>query len=148
MKKPLNDDAIRQAIHAEAIAQRRRLDTFMRAQGHDALADELKVRLKEVDLGSDGARMTWSSISEAQRRLLLLLFNGSALARTSDSLTRYEVQGAASDPRSRYGIATARSLCGRDLLHCDGTAFDPEARFVLTERGRFVVKHGASGASF
>ncbi len=147
MTKPLDDDAIRQAIDAESMAQRRRIDTFIRVQGHNGLADELKVRLKEVDLGLDGARMTWSSISEAQRRLLLMLFNASALVRVPNSPTRYEVQGAASDSRSRCGIATARSLCGRDLIHCDGTVFDPEGRFVLTERGRFVVKHGLGNSS-
>ena len=39
-------------------------------------------------------------------------------------------------------LATARALCAHELLACDGTTFDPELRFVLTERGRFVLAKG------
>jgi hypothetical protein len=39
-------------------------------------------------------------------------------------------------------LATARKLCAHELIHVNGGATDPEAEFVLTERGRFVLRWG------
>lgn len=44
-------------------------------------------------------------------------------------------------------LDTVRNLAARELVAWDGTAFDPEARAVLSERGRFVVRHGQAEAS-
>ena len=74
------DEEIRQLIHAEAMSKRSRLDSLLRSSGQDDLADELKGRLRGVDLGLEVARATWDSLSKAQRRILLLLSKSDPLA--------------------------------------------------------------------
>lgn len=78
----------------------------------------------------DDARGTWAALSQAQRRVLSYMGEGYR----SD----FSALGVI------CGLRTARSLCARELIAVDGGAFDPESRFVTTERGRFVLAHGQS----
>ena len=40
------------------------------------------------------------------------------------------------------GSQTVRALVSHTLLVWDGGVFSPEAKAVLTERGKFVLEHG------
>ena len=109
--------------------------------GPEALARH-DARLRDLDLGITGARGTWHALSAAQRRVLELMMDGRTLVRAPASRTRYGMIGMPHAIRDVCGLPTVRNLAARELLAWDGGAFDPEARAVLTERGRFVFRHG------
>lgn len=116
---------------------------MLREAGRPDLVAELDQNIRDCESGVMGAKSTWRSISPAQRRVLVLLEPGRRLRRCGGSRTRYDAVGGNVEAEGNVcGIATARNLCARELIACDGTAFDPEARFTLTERGRFVLAKG------
>lgn len=104
-------------------------------------------KIRDIDSGVQGARSTWHSISDTQRRVLLLLIGGSQrqLVRAGDVYT-IRGSGTSDDPAKliRTGIRrpTVRAIAARGLLEWTGGTFDPEAAAVLTEQARFVLKHG------
>lgn len=110
-------------------------------EGRQDLADDLDRRLRDVRLGLDFARNCWHSISPAQRRVLELMETGRRLIR-DPARPVYHAIGAPHRFSDCCRLPTARALCAHELIVCDGTATDPEARFVLSERGRFVLQHG------
>jgi hypothetical protein len=121
---------------------RRRLDAvraLLREKGRDDLVADLDAELRNVRLGVTAARSAWHSISPAQRRALEALRAGGWFRRSGGSTTRYDAVGGPEGIANICGIATARALCAHELIACNGGVFDPESRFVLTERGRFVL---------
>lgn len=89
------------------------------------------------------ARTTWHSISDAQRRTLIIVGTGSRkLRRSSWSKNFYDAYGEPHAVDKAAGLLTVRNLCSRGLLAWDGGSFDPEKAAVITERGLFVLRHG------
>jgi hypothetical protein len=118
-----------------------RVLAMLRDEGRPDLADDLTQRLRDIDSGVHGARSTWHSISDAQRRVLLLLGSGPASLRRVGRT--YDVVSPLGSRAIGIRLATARNLAARDLLEWTGGAFDPEASGVITEHARFVLKHGS-----
>lgn len=110
-------------------------------QGRPDLAESYLVRVRDIETGVHGARGCWHALSLAQRRILAEADrNGGRLERAGKEYRH----GARNQPYKPVYVATIRNLCSRDLMAWDGGAFDPEAAVVVTERGRFVLKHGVS----
>lgn len=130
-------DALRWA-EEQSERNARRVKALLWEQGRPDLATELDAKLRDIRLGIDGARSTWHSISDAQRRVLTILGTGRHLIRGTGK-ARYDATGTPYTVVNVCRLATARALCAHDLLAPDGGAFDPEGKFVLTERARFVL---------
>lgn len=113
---------------------------YLRREGRPDLAEHYLARIKDIESGVYGARNCWHALSKAQR---------TALAVAQEQGGRLQRCGKEYRVRDRIWhhqpirVATMRNLCARDLMTWEGGAFDPEAVVVLTERGRFVLKHGA-----
>jgi hypothetical protein len=141
----MTEDEIFMMIERDSMEKRRRTRQVLLEHGRPDLAEELDRNLREVDNGIAGAKATWHSISAAQRRALTILADGYELRRASYSRTKYDGYCAARK-RDALGytcpIGTVRALCARELAHVNGGALDPEKVIVVTERGKFVVKHG------
>ncbi len=140
-------DPILQEIEAQGRRRRQDVRTLIMESGHPdaaAILLQFEQNMRDVDTGIGGARSTWHSISLAQRRVLEALETRWYLMRASGSRTRYDAHGEPHAEGNVCGIATVRNLIRRELLAVDGGAFDPEKKIVLTERGRFVLKHGRS----
>lgn len=138
----MTEDDVLQEIERESQARSARVKALLIAEGRQDLADELDTKLRDIRLGVDGAQSAWHSISAPQRRVLSALAEGRTLVRAPASKTRYGAIGLPDAIADLCSVATVRALCSRELLAPDGGAFDPERRIVLTERGRFVVRHG------
>ncbi|GJE77305.1 hypothetical protein [Methylorubrum suomiense] len=123
-----------------------RVIAVLEENGRSDLVAEFEKRLHDIDSGVDGARSTWHSISDAQRRILLLLSGGRRwLTRSPGSKHFYDAQG---EPHALSRIGTlrgVRALAARGLLDWEGGALDPERKAVLSEKARFVLKHGKPG---
>lgn len=106
--------------------------------GAEAVA-RYDANLRLLDLGITRAQNVWHSITPKQRRTLIVTEqHGGKLGRIGKEY-RHVAR------HQRYVpiyVATLRPLCERDLMAWDGGAFDPEGAAVITERGRFVLKHG------
>jgi len=121
-----------------------RVRALLQAEGRPDLAEELDQRLRDVNLGVARARSIWHSISAAQRALLtMMMASGSKLVR-HDKTSFYDLVAGERLEHRVTRLPTVRSLIGRDLLCCDGGAFDPEAVVILTEHARFVFEKGKS----
>lgn len=118
-----------------------RVMEMLHEEGRPDLAEGLVRRLKDIDSGVYGARSTWHSISDAQRRVLILLASGPASLKRMERTT-YDVVSPAGSRATGIRLATVRNLAARGLLEWTGGAFDPEAAARLTERADFVLKHG------
>ena len=139
------DEDVDAMIHAIEHRDRQRTEAIKRMlinKGRRDLADELDAKLKDVRTGVAGAQSTWHSISPAQRRVLTTLATGRWLIREHGSLSWYEAHGEPEAMARVCRLPTARNLIARELLACEGGAFDPERKLVLTERARFVLRHG------
>ncbi|HZT90373.1 MAG TPA: hypothetical protein VFA12_20700 [Stellaceae bacterium] len=126
-------------LHREQMDGRDRVRALLLELGRPDLVVELEQRYRDIELGLDGARSTWHSISAAQRRAL------KAAAEHGGRLERVGKQYRHRDRHQPYRpiyVATLRNLCARDLTAWDGGAFDPEGAVVVTERGLFVLRHG------
>lgn len=109
--------------------------------GRPDLVEDLNRRIRDIALGLDGARSTWSALSRPQKDILTLLVDrGQYLRRAKDSLNRFVAMG---DPHGFVigGIhaGTVRNLMARDLAE-----WTTGEKVVATERGRFVWKRGPS----
>jgi len=140
------DEEIMFQIERRSQRQLARTRAMLMEAGRSDLVSDLDTNLRDIRLGLTGARSAWHSISKAQRSVLEVMVSGRWLVRSPASRTRYDAHGEPFAVSNVCGIATIRNLTARDLLACDGTAFDPEARLVLTERGRFVLTHGRPAA--
>lgn len=109
--------------------------------GRPDLAAEMDRALKDGASGVTDARSTWHSISDAQRRVLILLASGPATLRRAKGTT-YDVVSPAGCRATGIRLTTVRNLASRGLLEWTGGAFDPEASATATERVAFVLKHG------
>lgn len=117
--------------------------TMLLEAGCADLLDELDRDLREIRLGITGARAAWSALTTPQRRVLLTLMEGNRrLVRQERSRHLYDAVGDPGTVTRVAGLPTIRNLIARGMLTPDGGAFDPEAQAVLTERARFVVRHG------
>lgn len=110
--------------------------------GRPDLAEDLDRRMRDIRLGIAQAAAIWHSISKTQRIVLEKMAQGAYLARTVGSATQYDALGRSPIILKVCRITTARNLCARHLIHVNGTARDPEAQFVVTEHGKFVVAKG------
>ena len=102
--------------------------------------------MRDHDSGVMGARNCWHSLSAAQRRVCLFLAPGRVLLRSLRRRNYYDAHGGPHAISMAARLDTVRHLARRELVAWDGTARDPEARAVATERMAFVVKHGQMGA--
>lgn len=107
----------------------------------DLLADYDR-QMKELDNGIAGAKGCWHALSNAQRRVLIAMGEGRDLRRSIDNPGMYDACGRGC-VLNVCRLPTARRLCEHRLIHVNGGATDPEAEFVLTERGAFVLRWGA-----
>jgi hypothetical protein len=139
----MNDDILQQ-IERDSRERHERVRQLILSEGRPDLLAELDGQMRRIHLGLDGAGSTWQSISNAQRKVLLLMAEGRHLRRAPSSRTRYDAIGEPHAISNVCGLPTVRNLCARELCHVDGGAMDPERKIVLTERGTFVVKHGPS----
>lgn len=110
----------------------------------DVLADYDR-DMRNLDLGITMARNVWHSLSSKQRFVLRAMGQGRYLLRALRSAAQYDAvgRGAIMDI---CRLSTARKLCAHELIHVNGGATDPEAEFVITERGSFVLKHGQAAS--
>lgn len=150
--RPTDYDPVLQAIDRQQQEQSQRTIDFLVAEGRPDLAEELKAKLRDIYTGVDGARATWNALTPPQKRALVS-------ARAGELTTHPQLRpNAGGASRTGYGqlgraggrlvwtftcfLSTARCLCARDLLHVDGGALSPEAKVIITERGKFVLAHG------
>jgi hypothetical protein len=137
------DDEILQRIERDSHERLERTRALLIEQGRPDLAEELDRRIRDIRMGLDGARNCWHSISSRQRYVLGMMARGYSIQRAIRKPTLYDAHGRARVVLSVCRIKTMRALCAHELAHVDGGATDPEAKFVITERGRFVYRHGA-----
>lgn len=135
-----------QALDEKFARQREGVRQILKDAGRDDLVAELDRKIREIDTGIDGARRTWESISDAQRRVLTIVATGKRLVRSGGTKHFYDAHGEPHALPRVAGLKTVRNLCIRELLAWQDGAFDPEAKAVITERGLFVVRHGPRGA--
>lgn len=133
-----------QELDAKFARQREDVRQMLRDSGRDDLVADFDRKMREIDTGIYGARCTWESISDAQRRVLMAMAkDGGALWQSMMNPNAYHMRIAPGEAK-RVGRATVRALAARELLAWDGGAFTPEAKAIITERGLFVVRHGTS----
>lgn len=140
----VTEEEVLQAIDRDEMATRARVRAILVGEGRADAADELDAKYRDINLGTYGARVTWNALSLAQRRTLILTEEGGGLERMDNS-SRYACANERRFPVC--SLPTARNLSARELITVDGGALDPEARFIITERGRFVLKHGPQDPS-
>lgn len=137
--KPDDVEAILQEVERKSRESRARVRAMLKNRP-DLLADYDR-QMKEVDSGIAGAKSCWHSISSAQRTVLRIMGEGRYLRRALRNPKRYDACGRGVI-LNVCRLATARKLCAHELIHVNGSATDPEAEFVMTERGRFVLRWG------
>ena len=139
-------DDFEQRMDEESRREREAIRALCLENGRPDLAADYDKNMRNLDLGITTAQNCWHSISGAQRRVLIALGEGRVLKKCRWSRSRYDACGigyAADAIENICAVATVRNLASRELLAWEGGAFEPEAKVVLTERGRFVLKHGA-----
>lgn len=137
----MTEDDILHQIERHFRERRERVRQVILAQGRPDIVAEFDRDMKNLDSGITGARNCWNSISSAQRRVLQVMGQGRCLRRTIRNPNRFDAcgRGVVLDV---CRLATARKLCAHELIHVNGGATDPEAEFVMTERGKFVLRWG------
>lgn len=134
------EDIIHRLEQQDAAREQKFRAVLLEQGGPEALA-EYDANIKLVRLGITGAKGCWHALSETQRRCLKALSNG-PLVRVMQGGTGYN--HISHSPRGEvFRIATLRNLIARELAAPDGPITDVEFRIVITERGSFVLKHGA-----
>ena len=119
--------------------QRAAFVAYLQSDGHAVAADDYLAKMREIDNGISGARGCWAAMTATQRRALTEAnIHGGRLDRDGKGYRH----ASRNQPYRPIYAASVRNLCRRDLMAWDGGAFDPEASAVVTERGRFVLKHG------
>ena len=132
-----------QEFDRKMIEDRKRFRQFLIDEGvSDKVLAEHDKRSRDIDLGLLSARSCWHSISPAQARALAIVGTGRCLFRHPGQRNFYDAFGDPHAETKVCSIKTARALCAHELLAPDGGALDPEAKFVITERGAFVLRFG------
>lgn len=118
-----------------------RVVDLIRSEGREDLIIDLEQKMREIANGVDQARSAWHSISVAQKRALAALDGRRCLRPSPASRSRYDATGGPEDAIGRVcGIDTIKALCIHGLVVRDPDS--ERVRFILTERGRFVLEHG------
>lgn len=148
MRKPLvSDYEVMAWIDAESAKRTARVKAVLMEEGRPDLVEELEANLRNVANGVSSALSTWAALSAAQRRVLEALEPGRVLIREHGSKSWYDASGAPGAMARVCRLPTARNLIARELLECEGGAFDPERRLSLTERARFVLSQARKEAT-
>lgn len=130
-------------LDEKSAAERAEFIEWLRREAGDEAADRHLAKMREIDTGVYGARGCWAALSLAQRRALAEAErHGGRLDRVGKEY-RHSARDQSYKP---VYVATVRNLCARELMAWDGGAFMPEDAAVVSERGRFVLKHGGPGA--
>lgn len=139
----LEQERLLAALDAESERRTQAVRDMLLESGRPDLVEELDARLRDVRLGFCSAQGTWHALSAAQRRVLQAMGEGRRLVRRHAPSTRYDAVGGRADAIADLcRVATVRNLASRELVAWEGGAFDPEAKAVLTERGRFILRYG------
>lgn len=132
-------------IQAEQHRQTAGVREILLEKGRPDLVEELDRRMWDIETGVDGARGTWSALTEPQCRVMLALDEGRALVRCPFSRTTYEAYSVGRDGpdaiRKICTLSTVNNLFRRKLIESDNPS-DPMKRLVLSSYGRFVMKRG------
>lgn len=147
---PEEQEELLHRLDRESLQRAECLRALLREQGREDLIPEYDQRLKDIRTGVDSARGTWHALSGKQRYALRAMAEGRYIARSLMNPRVYHgykngteaLSGQPGVMLALCRITTARPLCARELIHVDGGALDPEAKFVITEKGMFVFKHG------
>ena len=134
-------ERLMQDLERDSLERLDRVREVIRESGRPELEAELDRALRETASGVTGARSTWHSISDAQRRVLILLADCPGNLRRMKGST-YDVVSSVGTRATGIGLGTVRNLASRGLLEWTGGAFDPEASARPTEQVAFVLKHG------
>lgn len=130
-----------QDLERECDERTQRVRDMLHEEGRPELVAEMDRAMKDSASGITGARSVWHSISDAQRRVMILLDAGPGDLRRAKGQT-FDVVSPAGSRATGIRLATVRNLASRGLLEWTGGAFDPEASAQPTERMAFVLKHG------
>lgn len=137
-------DDILAAIESDRHAKRRKVRQVIAESGHPESATILRDMdraLWDVEAGVAQARSTWAALSAPQKRVMLAMGEGRALARQWWSRTTYDAVG---DPHAISAICripTVKNLKAHGLIESDNPS-DALKRLVLSSWGKFVIKHG------
>lgn len=140
------EDDIEFLLDRTQARHRERVMEVLREEGRADLAAEYAAKMRELDTGVLRARNVWQALSPAQRRVMEIMEPGRTLRRRDRLSSRYDAYGNPHAESNVCGVRTVRNLAARELVAWEGGAFAPEARAVLTEHGRFVLRHGREGA--
>lgn len=148
MTRSMTDDELLAWLEQRVNEQIDRVIEMLKAEGRPDLAKELEGRITEISNGIDGARATWSALSEAQRNVLLWMEQGGHLVSTSPANTRFALQFPAGPMGVSFPVPSALSIPGihgrtvNNPIHHELISWAPDKKVILTERGRFVLKFG------
>ena len=137
-------DDIEQRLDAMSKVSRAKTREIITEAGRPDILAEYDRAMRDLDLGITTARGCWHTLSSTQRYVLRTMGNGRYLTRALSRPTQYDAVGKAPAILGICRLATARKLCAHELIHVNGGATDPEALFVITERGAFVLKWGST----
>lgn len=144
------DDELLMRLHRESEASSEKVRAMLREQGREDLLADFDQKMRDIRTGVDGARGCWHALSGKQRFVLRHMAAGRYVAKSVSKPQNFHayrngteaLSGQPGVIRNVCRLPTMRNLSARELVHVDGGAMDPEAKFVITERGRFVLKHG------
>lgn len=142
MKHLADQERLLQELDEQSRASRERVRQMAIEAGRPDILAQFDIDSRNIDLGLTSARSCWHSISPAQARALAIVGTGRTLHRTRYQDTFYDAHGEPHAISKACRLSTARALCAHELLAPDGGALDPEAKFVITERGSFVLRFG------
>ena len=142
MKDFRDEERIMQQLDEQSRDSRQRVRQMVLEAGRPDILVQYDADMRNMDLGLTSARSCWHSISPAQAYALAVVGTGRVLVRTKCSPTFYGAVGEPHAVSKVCRLSTARALCAHELLAPDGGALDPEAKFVITERGSFVLRFG------
>lgn len=118
--------------------QTERVRAMLMEHGRPDLVRDLDKKLDKIRSGIDGARATWNALSHSQRGALEFMGDGGARLEKDPSGTLFTSYGHKQGYVARFRSPTVRNLLSRELI---GWATNGR-KIVVTERGRFVLKHG------
>ena len=121
-----------EADSAAATARVRAMLTPEQRAEYDAVMEDTRS-------GRSEARMSWQSISDAQRRVIRTLAIGGRRLRRTAGQKFYDAFGEPHAEAKVASAATIRAMVSRRLLAWSGPASDPENRAEMTEKCRLVI---------
>lgn len=138
----MNDsDELLQRLDRDSTKTTEAVKAMLMEAGRPDLAADLERKLRDIRLGIDGAQRTWAALSTPQTNAMKIMAEGRKLHREPHS-TWYVGIGRPAACGRVCRQPTIRNLIARELVDLEGGAFDPEAIVMLSDKGRFVLKHG------